>query len=65
MYIPPMWQVNRERHKELLKIARERQLIGQDGTEVVNRTDRLFLNLGELLINLGSRVKARYEPATR
>jgi hypothetical protein len=60
-----MWRVNQDRHKELLKIARERQLIQQDGTEVVNRKDRLFLKLGELLIDLGSRVKARYEPATR
>jgi hypothetical protein len=65
MYIPPVWQINQERHKELLKIAQERQLIGQNRTEVVSRKDRLFMNLGDLLITLGSRVKARYEPATR
>jgi hypothetical protein len=65
MYIPPMWQVNQDRHDELLKIARERQLIQQDKTEVVKLQDRLFVNVGELLITVGSRVKARYEPATR
>jgi hypothetical protein len=65
-----MWQVNQERRNEMLKIARERQLIQQstiqqDKVEVMNRKNRLLVSVGELLIDVGSRVKARYEPATR
>ena len=57
-----MWHMNQERHGELLKMAGDHQLLKRPQ---VGRKDRLFVNIGDLLVDLGLRLKARYEPAAQ
>lgn len=59
-----MWQVNKERHNELLKVAGTRRLVTRSQPERPSRLAHLFANTGEILISLGVRLKARYPLVT-
>lgn len=57
------WQVNQERHSELLKVAEAQRLAKENKAEGFSRKNRLFINVGDFLVSTGLKVKARYEPA--
>ncbi len=57
-----MWQVNLERHQELLKISENSRLTKVKAKQVALR-ERLVVNVGHMLINVGTRLMTRYEPA--
>ena len=57
-----MWQVNRERHSELLRVAKAHRLVKGDPTEGLGRVERLLMSVGDLLVAAGLRLRARYEP---
>jgi hypothetical protein len=60
-----MWQVNKARHGELLEVAKSQQLVKHNQAIKFGRKERLIVNVGDLLVAAGQRVKARYEPMTR
>jgi hypothetical protein len=60
-----MWQVNKARHGELLEAAKSQRLVKHNQAIKLGRKDRLIVNVGDLLVTAGERVKARYEPMTR
>jgi hypothetical protein len=60
-----MWQVNKARHGELLEVAKSQRLVKHNQAIKLGRKDRLIVNVGDLLVTAGERVKARYEPMTR
>lgn len=57
-----MWQVNLERHQEWLRIAANDRLTKVEARRVA-RKERLVVNVGQMLVNVGTRLKTRYEPA--
>ena len=63
MFSHAMWQVNQERHDELQKITRDQKLVRKGKIKDTHRKERVFVNVGDFLISVGLRVKARYEPA--
>jgi len=63
MYLNTMWQVNRERRSELLQIAQAGHLVRKSRAGLPRRKDRVLLNVGDLMVSWGMRLKARYEPA--
>ncbi len=63
MFNHAMWQVSNERHSELLKVAEAHRLVKGDSSEEFSRKERLFVNIGGLLVAAGLRLRARYEPA--
>jgi hypothetical protein len=58
------WQLNRERHNDLLTEAANHRL-AKVAPAHNGRVGRVSVNLGNLLIALGQRLKARYEPVAR
>jgi hypothetical protein len=60
-----MWQVNRERHGELLEVAGGARLCRSSRMEAPRRKERVLVNVGEVLVSAGQWLKARYEPATQ
>lgn len=61
MFDHTMWQVNQERHGELLKVAETQRLI-RVKTEKPSHKERLVVRIGNLLVSSGLRLQARYEP---
>jgi hypothetical protein len=59
-----MWQVNKERHDELLQVAGDRRLVTKSQTERLSRLANLSIGTGELFISLGVKIKARYPAVT-
>jgi len=59
-----MWQVNRERHDELLQVAGDCRLVTRSQPERPNRLAHLSISTGELFISLGVKLKARYPAVT-
>ena len=57
-----VWPITEQREAELMERARRRWLVC--GTQVgqTSRRDRLFVFVGELLVDLGTRLRSRYEP---
>ena len=58
-----MWQVSKERHREMLKVAEAHRLVKEGYIERFSRKERFMMNVGEFLVAAGLRLKARYEPA--
>ncbi len=63
MFNHVMWQVNKERHSDLLKVAEAHRLVKQESIEGFSRKDQFIMNVGEFLVAVGLRLRARYEPA--
>jgi hypothetical protein len=59
-----MWQVNKERHDELLQVARDCRLVTGSQPERSNRLAHLTVSTGELFISLGVKLKERYPAVT-
>ena len=59
-----MWQVNKERHDELLQVARDCRLVTRSQPERPNRLAHLSVSTGELFISVGVKLKARYPAVT-
>ncbi len=64
MFSRTQWQVNLERHDELLEIAQAHRLIKKPKIKRFQVKDSLFVNIGDRLVNLGLKLKARSESAT-
>lgn len=60
-----IWQINKDRHDELLKISETSRLLRMTKVEQLNRRERLFVNLGESLVSFGMRLRAPYEPVAK
>jgi hypothetical protein len=60
-----MWQVNRERHGELLDVAEATRLCRGARVEMPRRKEQVLVSVGEVLVTAGQWLKARYEPATQ
>ncbi len=58
-----MWQINRERHDELLEISHAHQLVKKPRVRKPRVKDAIFVNVGDLLVSFGLRLKARHESA--
>jgi len=65
MFERTLWQVNQELHGELLEVAKAQRLIKKPKAERQQAKDSLVVNVGDLLIAFGSRLKARHESATQ
>ena len=59
-----MWQINRERRSELTKVAQDQKFLRKPENKSPVK-DQLFVNLGDLLVSFGTRLKTRHESATR
>ncbi len=57
-----MWQVNRERHAALNETAARHRLVNSTRVVQPSRKARLLVNLGVLLVDVGLKLKTRYEP---
>jgi hypothetical protein len=64
MYDRTMWQINKDRHAELLKVAGTSRLLKETLAGRPGNKARLFVNVGNFLISSGLRLKARYQPVT-
>ncbi len=64
MYDRTMWQINKDRHGELLKVAGTSRLLKETLAGRPGNKARLFVSLGDFLISSGLRLKARYQPMT-
>ncbi len=60
MFNRETWQINRERHRQLIEVAQAHRLT-QLGIHRSNRRERLMVGLGDLLVTWGLRLKARYQ----
>lgn len=58
-----IWEVNKAHHRELLDVAKTQRLLAQSRLTKVPGNRRLFVAIGDVLINFGVHLKARYEPA--
>ncbi len=60
-----VWQAHLERHDEMQEVARNARLVRKGKIKSIQRKKRMLVNVGDLLVSAGLRVKARYEPATQ
>ncbi len=58
-----IWHVHLERRDELQKVARDMRIVRKGKIKRIQRKERVFVNVGDFLISVGLRVKARYDPA--
>jgi len=58
-----LWEVAKERHTELMDMTGGLVLVRSARVYRPRRRDRLFAKIGNFLVNLGTKIKARYEPA--
>ena len=58
-----LWEVAKERHTELMDMTGGLVLARRARVYRPRRRDRLFTKIGNLLVDLGTRIKERYEPA--
>jgi hypothetical protein len=58
-----MWQMNQERHNELLEVSHAHQVVKKPRVRKPRVKDTFFLNVGDLLVSFGLRLKARHESA--
>jgi hypothetical protein len=65
MFDRTQWQVNLERRDELLEVAQAHRLIKKPKAERHQVKDSFFANVGDRLVNLGLRLKARSESAAQ
>lgn len=54
-----MWQINGERHRELLKVAQAHRLTRSPGPSPM---ERFTVQLGDWLVVMGTWLKARHQP---
>jgi len=57
-----LWEVAKERHTELMDMTGGLVLARRARVYRPRRRDRLFAKIGNLLVNLGTKIKDRYEP---
>lgn len=57
-----LWEVAKERHTELMDMTGGLVLVRNARVYRPRRRDRLYAKIGNLLVNLGTRIKERYEP---
>jgi hypothetical protein len=58
-----LWEVAKERHTELMDMTGGLVLARTARVYRPRRRDRLFAKIGSLLVNVGTRIKNRHEPA--
>jgi hypothetical protein len=56
-----MWQINRERHSELIKISQDEQLVKTPKARRGLFKESLFVSAGDLVASFRLRLKARQE----
>ena len=64
MYNYELWEMNKDRQIELHQIAWNAHRLKKNTAETNKRKDRVLLNVGDFMVSLGMRLKARYEPAS-
>jgi len=58
------WQVNLERHDELKNIAHANRLAKQPKVKKQRARNSLLVNVGDILVSFGLKLKARSQSAT-
>ncbi len=58
-----LWEVAKERHTELMDMTGGLVLVRSARVYRPRRRDRLLAKIGNFLVNLGTKIKSRYEPA--
>ena len=57
-----LWEVAKERHTELMDMTGGLVLVRRARVYRPRRRDHLFAKIGNLLVNLGTKIKERHEP---
>ena len=65
MFERTQWQMNLERHDELIDIAHAHRLAKKPQVEKQQSKGSLLVNVGDLLVSFGLKLKARSESATQ
>ena len=58
------WQMNLERHDELINIAHANRLSKQPKVKKQQARNSLLVNVGDILVSFGLKLKARSQSAT-
>ena len=58
-----LWEVAKERHTELMDMTGGLVVVRRARVYRPRRRDHLFTKIGNLLVDLGTKLKDRYEPA--
>ena len=65
MFERTQWQMNLERHDELIDIAHAHRLTREPKVKQQQSKGSLLVNVGDLLVSFGLKLKARSESATQ
>jgi hypothetical protein len=57
-----LWEIAKERHTELMDMTGGLVVVRRARVYRPRRRHRLFAKIGNLLVNMGTKIKARYEP---
>jgi len=60
-----MWEANRDRHERLILASESHRLIKSTRTGCYSRRERFLINIGAFLVEVGMRLKTRYEPTAQ
>lgn len=60
-----MWQMNLDRHYELLHVAHDQRLIKKQEAKGIKARDSVLPNIGDVFTSLRFRLKARYQSITQ